>query len=166
MRGNGTVRRGLRFGMRVGTFHAVGFAIPCGLAGLAALVSRAPVDWLFGLQRATAAIGGSLAVGALLGLATGGLLVVLPRWITARGLLRGLLTAVLGGAVYTGETVVVAVATDVGYLPVLLSCLGWPIVAAVTAAHSGDIAGLSHYHPWLWESRGRTPTGVCAQPPK
>ncbi|MFJ5532582.1 hypothetical protein [Streptomyces sp. NPDC093261] len=43
-----------------------------------------------------------------------------------------------------------AVVTDVGYGPVLLALPSVPIVAGAAAAYSGDIAGQSYNHPWLW----------------
>ncbi|MEU6465162.1 hypothetical protein [Streptomyces sp. NPDC046976] len=60
-----------------------------------------------------------------------------------------LLAAGLAGVLFQAEVVVVAVVTDVGYGPTLAAFLATPAVAAL-AAHSGDIAGRSRRHPWLW----------------
>ncbi|MFD8547658.1 hypothetical protein [Streptomyces sp. NPDC059649] len=158
MERHGTLRRGLRYGLRVGVFHAVPFAVLSGMVGVGALFSPPEAaEFAAGLWRAVVAVGGSLAVGALLGVVTGGLLLVVPRWLRTSAVLRGLLTAVAGGTVYLGEVVVITEATDGGYAPIALVLLMVPVIAAVTAAHSGDIAGLSRYHPWLW-SPARRPT--------
>ncbi|MEU5015383.1 hypothetical protein AB0G35_35035 [Streptomyces sp. NPDC021749] len=160
MERHGTLRRGLRFGLRVGVFHAVPFAVLSGMAGISAFFSPPePTEFAAGLWRVLAAVGGSLAVGALLGLVTGGLLLVVPRWLRTSTVLRGLLTALAGGTVYLGEVVVVTEATDGGYAPIALILLMVPVIAAVTAAHSGDIAGLSRYHAWLW-SPARRPSAT------
>ncbi|MFE4976118.1 hypothetical protein ACFRAR_28955 [Kitasatospora sp. NPDC056651] len=84
---------------------------------------------------------GSLGVGVLVGVTTGVALALSPGWLARRAPLRGLLAGTVAGTVYLGETVVVAVATDVGYGPVLLTFLSTPVVAVVAAVHSGDVLG-------------------------
>ncbi|WP_329117756.1 hypothetical protein [Streptomyces sp. NBC_01353] len=144
------VRRGIRLGVRI----TVG---PAGFFGLMWLVYA--VAWLFtgmrgdalaGILRGVVAVGGTMAVGVLLGAATGGALALAPDRLTARAPLRGLLAGAVASALFLPETLVVAFATDLGYLPTLLTFLATPIVGAVSAAHSGDLVGRTRHHPWLW----------------
>ncbi|MER6997561.1 hypothetical protein [Streptomyces sp. NPDC000410] len=102
-----------------------------------------------GLLRGVTAVGGSMAVGVLLGAVTGGALALSPEWLAARAPLRGLLAGAVASAVFLGEAVVVAAATGAGYAPVLLTLLAAPVVGAVAAVHSGDVLGRTHHHPWL-----------------
>ncbi|MEU9866013.1 hypothetical protein AB0D99_34620 [Streptomyces sp. NPDC047971] len=117
---------------------------------LAWLVTGMRGDAFAGILRGVVAVGGTLSVGVLLGAATGAALAVAPEWLTARAPLRGLLAGAVGGALFLPETLVVAFATDVGYLPTLLTVLATPVVGAVAAAHSGDVVGRTRLHPWLW----------------
>jgi hypothetical protein len=103
-----------------------------------------------GLGRGLVGVVGSLGMGSLLGVVMGAALAIAPTWLVSRGLLRGLLAALLAGTLFLGEVVVLGVATDGGYGFMLLALLAAPIVAATAAAHSGDIAGRSHHHAWLW----------------
>ncbi|MFD9032905.1 hypothetical protein ACFVZW_17400 [Streptomyces sp. NPDC059567] len=130
---------------------------PAGFFGLIWLVYA--IAWLFtgmrgdalaGILRGVVAVGGTLAVGVLLGAATGGALASAPDRLTARAPLRGLLAGAVAGTLFLPETLVVAFATDVGYLPTLLTVLATPVVGAVAAAHSGDVVGRTRLHPWLW----------------
>ncbi|WP_055589113.1 hypothetical protein [Peterkaempfera griseoplana] len=101
------------------------------------------------LGRGLLSAGGSLATGALLGVATGAALAVAPSRLIARGTLRCTLAALVGGVVFLGEVAVVAVTSDGGYGPVLLTLAAVPVVAGTTAAYSGDIAGHTRRHAWL-----------------
>ncbi|MEV7751053.1 hypothetical protein [Streptomyces griseofuscus] len=105
----GAVRRGTRFGVRVGVIPAVFWGI------------------LF-LFAAVAPFG------------SGPLAVLRPGLIAVVGSLTGVL--------FQAEVAVVAVVTDDGYGPTLAAFLATPAVAALAAAHSGDIAGRSRRHPW------------------
>ncbi|MFJ3666967.1 hypothetical protein ACIPSE_10975 [Streptomyces sp. NPDC090106] len=111
-------------------------------------------DALTGLMRGGVVVGGSLGVGVVLGAATGAALALSPEWLAARAPLRGLLAGCVAGTMYLGETIVVAVAWDGGYGPMLLTLLSTPVVGGVAAVHSGDVLGRTHYHPWL-TSEGR-----------
>jgi hypothetical protein len=104
---------------------------------------------LAGLTRGFVAVGGSMGVGVLLGALTGGALALSPEWIAARAPLRGLLAGAVASTVFLAETVVVAVATDVAYGPVLLTLLATPVAGIAAATHSGDVLGRTHYHPWV-----------------
>jgi hypothetical protein len=64
--------------------------------------------------------------------------------------LRGLLAGAVASVVFLGETVVVGIASDGGYGPMLLALLATPVAGVAAAAHSGDVLGRTHYHPWLW----------------
>ncbi|MFJ6622003.1 hypothetical protein ACIQOW_31045 [Kitasatospora sp. NPDC091335] len=94
-----------------------------------------------GLARIAIVVGGSLGVGVLTGAITGAALALSPEWLARHASLRGLLAGTVAGTVYLGETVVVAVASDAGYGPVLLTFLSTPVVGVVAAVHSGDILG-------------------------
>ncbi|MGA5410104.1 hypothetical protein ACPCSC_22915 [Streptomyces lavendulocolor] len=145
--------------------------MPAALFGSLALVGAAMWlrtglhDTLAGLLRGVVVVAGSLGIGALLGAATGVALALSPEWLAARAPLRGLLAGCVAGTMYLGEAVVVAVASDGGYGPMLLTLLSTPVVGAVAAAHSGDILGRTHHHPWLasegrlkgWSRRRRWP---------
>ncbi|MEW2268778.1 hypothetical protein [Streptomyces griseofuscus] len=62
--------------------------------------------------------------------------------------MAGSLAAALAGVLCQAEAAVAAVVTDGGYGPTLVAFLATPAVAALTAAHSGGIAGRSRRHPW------------------
>ncbi|MGW1093959.1 hypothetical protein ACWD4L_49470 [Streptomyces sp. NPDC002596] len=111
-------------------------------------------DALTGLMRGIVVVVGSLGVGVLLGAVTGVALALSPEWLAARAPLRGLLAGYVAGTMYLGETIVVAVASDGGYGPMLLTLLSTLVVGAVAAVHSGDVLGRTHHHPWL-ASKGR-----------
>ncbi|WP_217680687.1 hypothetical protein [Kitasatospora sp. SUK 42] len=86
-------------------------------------------------------VGGSLGVGVLVGAVTGVVLALSPEWLAGRAWLRGPLAGIVAGTACLGETVVMAVATDGGYGPMLLTLLSTPVVGVVAAVHSGDIRG-------------------------
>jgi hypothetical protein len=102
------------------------------------------------LVRGLVAVGGTMGVGVLLGAVTGGALALSPEWLAARAPLRGLLAGAVASVVFLGETVVVGIASDGGYGPMLLALLATPVAGVAAAAHSGDVLGRTHYHPWLW----------------
>ncbi|MGM9468515.1 hypothetical protein [Streptomyces murinus] len=157
----GAVRRGMRFGVRVGVIPAVFWGI------LFLFVAVAPFGSgpLAVLRPGLIAVVGSLAAGVLLGVVMGAALAVAPQWLVSRGPLRGLLAAGLAGVLFQAEVAVVAVVTDVGYGPTLAAFLATPAVAALAAAHSGDIAGRSRRHPWLWSPGAvRTLVDICSSP--
>ncbi|WP_224275840.1 hypothetical protein [Streptomyces sp. LS1784] len=97
-----------------------------------------------GLSRLVIAVGGSLGVGVLVGAITGAALALSPEWLAGRTSLRGLFAGIVAGTTYLGETVVVAVASDGGYGPMLLTLLSTPVVSVVAAVHSGDILQRKH----------------------
>lgn len=150
------IGRGVRLGLAIGAWPA-GIFGSLMLVGAAMWLRSEPQRALDVLLRGIAVAGGSLGVGVLLGAATGAALALAPGRLAARAPLRGLLAGCVAGTVYLGETLVVAVGTDVGYGPTLLAFLSTPVAAAVAAAHSGDVLGHTHYHPWL--SGERPPTG-------
>ncbi|GAA4892053.1 hypothetical protein ACFPM3_17515 [Streptomyces coeruleoprunus] len=130
---------------------------PAGFFGLVSLIGAAMwlsteryEDALVGTLRGVGLVGGTMAVGALLGAATGGVLLLAPEWLAARAPLRGLLAGAVASVFFLPETLVVAVATDLGYLPTLLIVLCTPVVGLVAAVHSGDLLGRTRHHPWLW----------------
>ncbi|TXJ76453.1 hypothetical protein E2C11_22080 [Streptomyces lavendulae] len=142
----GAVPRGLRFGIRVGVIPAAFW----GVLFLVLTVASARYGPLAVLGRGLIVVVGSLGVGALLGVATGAVLAVAPDWLVSRGPLRGVLAAVVAGGLFQAEVVLVLVAMYGGYGQTLLAFLATPAVAVAAAAHSGDIAGRSRRHPWLW----------------
>ncbi|MET8630964.1 hypothetical protein ABZW30_46040 [Kitasatospora sp. NPDC004669] len=90
-------------------------------------------------SRLAIVVGGSLGVGILVGAITGAALALSPEWLAGRTSLRGLLAGIVAGTTYLGETVVVAVASNGGYGPMLLTLLSTPVVSVVAAVHSSDI---------------------------
>ncbi|MFY4723690.1 hypothetical protein [Streptomyces sp. LaBMicrA B280] len=142
----GAVPRGMRFGPRVGVIPAVFWGI---FFRFVAVAPFGPGP-LAVLRPGLIAVVGSLAAGILLGVPMGAALAVAPRWLVARGPLRGLPAAVLAGVLFQAEVAVVAVVTEGGYGPTLLAFLATPVVAVAAAVHSDDIAGRTRRHPWLW----------------
>ncbi|WP_377270642.1 hypothetical protein [Peterkaempfera sp. SMS 1(5)a] len=147
------VSRGLRFGLRAGAVPAVVWGALCLVGTVDRLLSGSWQEAAAILGRGLLAAAGSVAVGALLGVVTGTAPAVAPPWPTSRGALRGAPAALVGGVVFPGELVVVAVASDGGYGPMLLTPAAVPVVAGAAAACSGDIAGGSRRHSWLWVPR-------------
>ncbi|MFG3116769.1 hypothetical protein ACGF4C_20515 [Streptomyces sp. NPDC048197] len=134
------LRRGLVFGLRAG-------AIPAGVCAVLWVVTM--VTWcLYGPGGSTledpalaaVAVLGSLAVGVLIGAAIGLVLAYAPLRLVASGPLRGLVCFLLGGTLSSGEVVVMTEATDGGYGPIFVALLAMPVVGAVAAARSRDIA--------------------------
>ncbi|MEU9500595.1 hypothetical protein [Streptomyces sp. NPDC048196] len=134
------LRRGLVFGLRAG-------AIPSGVCAVLWAVTMV-MRYLYGSGGSTledpalaaVAVLGSLAVGALIGAAIGLLLAYAPLRLVASGPLRALVCFVLGGTLSSGEVVVMTEATDGGYGPIFVALLAMPVVGAVAAARSRDIA--------------------------
>ncbi|QKW09212.1 hypothetical protein HUT18_25370 [Streptomyces sp. NA04227] len=149
MTGRQVIRRGVRLGLRIGTVPAILFGCLWLVAAAARLFGGTSAGSAAGPLNGVTAVGGSLAVGVLLGAATGGALALAPEWIAARAALRGLLAGAVASTVFLGEVVVVAFATEGGYAPIMFTLLATPAVGAAAAAHSGDILGRTHYHPWL-----------------
>jgi hypothetical protein len=144
------VRRGVRLGLRIGLVPACVFGSVWLVGTAMRLSAGAFSDGPGALARGFTAVGGSVGVGVLLGAVTGGALGLAPEWLAARAPLRGLLAGAVAGTVFLGETVVVAIASDGGYGPMLLTLLAAPVAGVVAAAHSGDILGHTRCHPWLW----------------
>ncbi|MGG7570002.1 hypothetical protein [Streptomyces sirii] len=148
------VRRGVRLGVRIGLVPTIIFGSVWIVSVVGWLITGPHRGALASLVHGITAVGGSMAVGVLAGAVTGGVLALSPEWLAARAPLRGLLAGAVATTVFLGETVVVAVATDGGYAPMLLTLLSAPVAGFAAAAHSGDVLGRTHYHPWLW-SKGR-----------
>ncbi|MEV6836167.1 hypothetical protein AB0N17_16905 [Streptomyces sp. NPDC051133] len=148
----GVVVRGLRFGLAVGGVCALGWGAvwTAGVVVASVLGHRHAVP--AALVSEAVLVGGSLFAGAVVGLGLGVTLALAPGRLTSHGPLRRLLAGVVAGTLFLGEVVVVGV--EGGILPVLLTMAGMPVTGAVAAACSGDIAGLSRRHAWLWP---RTP---------
>jgi hypothetical protein len=144
------IKRGLRFGLVVGLVCALGWGALCLVGFAVGLVAGRWHDVLVDLVAGLGLVGGSLAVGALLGLMLGAALALAPGWLARCRPLRGILGGLVAGTLFLGEVIVIAVASDVGPLPTLLTMAAAPVVGAVAAVHSGDIAGFSHHHDWLW----------------
>jgi hypothetical protein len=139
--------RGLRFGLVVGGVCALGWSAVWTACVMVALVLRHWHDVPSALVSGVILVGGSLFAGAVLGLLLGAASAVAPGWLTAHWLLRRLLAGVVAGTLFLGEVVV---SVEGGILPMLLMIAGIPVVGAAAAACSGDIAGRSRRHPWLW----------------
>jgi len=146
----GTVRRGLRVGLLMA-------CVP-GLPWAALALAVAAVEWLRGgdLQLAARDVrygltlaGGSVSAGLLMGLVLAGGLTLASR-VSSRGWVPALAGALLGASVFPAEVLVVALGTDVAYLPVGLTLLAWPVLTVVAAAHSADVAGRTRSRTWLW----------------
>ncbi|MGW7259004.1 hypothetical protein [Streptomyces sp. NPDC054834] len=143
--------RGLRFGLVVGGVCALGWGA---VWTASVMVASVMGHWHVvpsALVSEALLVGGSLFAGAALGLLLGATLALAPGRLTSHGLLRRLLAGVVAGTLFLGEAVV---SVEGGILPVLLMIVGVPAVGAVAAACSGDIAGRSRRHAWLWR---RTP---------
>ncbi len=134
------LRRGLVFGLRAG-------AIPAGVCAVLWVVTT--VTWyLYGPGGSTledpapaaVAVLGSLAVGVLIGAAIGLVLAYAPLRLVASGPLRTLVCFLLGGTLSSGEVVVMTEASDSGYGPIFVALLAMPVVGAVAAARSRDLA--------------------------
>ncbi|MFG2332780.1 hypothetical protein ACGFMM_24550 [Streptomyces sp. NPDC048604] len=147
------IRRGVRLGVRIGLATAIVFG-SVWLVGTAMRFSTGTHEGtLADLARGIAAMSGIMGVGVLLGAVTGGALALAPQWLAARAALRGLLAGAVASTMFLGQAAVVAFATDGGYGPILLTLLATPVAGGVAAAHSGDILGHTHHHPWLWGTR-------------
>ncbi|MFD7325962.1 hypothetical protein ACFV9D_33615 [Streptomyces sp. NPDC059875] len=141
--------------MRIGLVSAIAFG-SLWLVGAAMWLSTgAYPGGVAGLMRGVVAVGGSLVIGVLLGAVTGVALGLSPEWVAARAPLRGLLAGLVASTVFLGQTVVVAVGSDGGYGPMLLTLLATPVIGGVAAAHSGDVLGRTHHHSWLSGTRRR-----------
>lgn len=153
---HGVVMRGLRFGLIVGGVCAVGW----GALWTAGVMVAAVLGRWRGVPSALVAeailVSGSLIAGAMLGLLLGVALALAPGWLISHGLLRRLLAGVVAGMLFLGEVVV---GVEGGILPALVMIVCIPLVGAVAAVCSGDIAGRSRRHSWLWP---RTPSGAEA----
>ncbi|MFF0964322.1 hypothetical protein ACWDQO_02220 [Streptomyces sp. NPDC003703] len=139
-------RRGLRFGLAVGGVCALCWATVT-TAGVAVVAVRG--YWRQASEALffeAAFVGGSLAVGVVLGLLLGTVLAFTPARLASRTWPRGLLAAAVAGALFLGEF---AVSVEGGVLPVLLTALGVPLTGLAAAACSGDIAGTSRRYAWL-----------------
>ncbi|MFJ9440848.1 hypothetical protein ACIRRH_03125 [Kitasatospora sp. NPDC101235] len=145
----GVVSRGVRLGMWIGSATAAIFGSFAFVAAAMWLGEGLPGEAVACLVRGIVFVAGSLGVGVLVGAAVGVALALSPGCLASRAPLRGLLAGSVAGTVYLGEPIVIAVATNNGYGPMLLALLFTPIASAVAAAHSGDILGRTHYHPWL-----------------
>lgn len=93
-------------------------------------------------------LGGSLAAGVLMGSIIGGGLALASLVVTRTGGLA-VVGAALGAVTFTAEIIVVSLGTDGGYAEIGTTMLVWPAIAAFTAVHSSDVAGLTCRHAWL-----------------
>ncbi|MDK0524591.1 hypothetical protein [Streptomyces sp. ML-6] len=132
--------------MLVAAWPAVLFGSLCLVGTAAQLSTGTPGKALDVFRSGVVAIGGSMAVGVLLGAATGGALALAPGWFTARAPLRGLLAAAVASTLFLAEVPVVF-AAGTGPLPALLIILGAPVVGLVAAARSGALMGCPRHHP-------------------
>ncbi|MFD7877306.1 hypothetical protein ACFV5G_24930 [Streptomyces sp. NPDC059766] len=139
--------RGLRFGLVVGGVCALGWGAVYTAGVMVGLALREWHNVLSALVSEAILMSGSLFVGAVLGLVLGATLALMPDWLTSHGLLRRLLAGVVAGTLFLGEVVV---SVEGGILPVLVMLMGIPAVGLLAAACSGDIAGRSRGHAWLW----------------
>ncbi|MFE6979177.1 hypothetical protein [Streptomyces sp. NPDC057682] len=144
------VRLGVRIGAALGSLFGAAFFV-----GAMMWLPTDPHEAFTGLARGAVVAAGSLAVGVLLGAATGAALAAAPERVASRAPLRGLLAGGVAGILCVGEFAIVAMATDGGYAPMLLALVLAPVTGLVAAAHSGDILGRTHHHPWL--TAGRRP---------
>ncbi|WP_158690388.1 hypothetical protein [Streptomyces sp. PsTaAH-124] len=152
-------RRGLRFGLAVGGVCALCWVtvMTAGVAVVAVRGSWRKASEALFLEAAL--VGGSLAVGVVLGLLLGTVLAFAPARLTSRTWPRGLLAAAVAGSLFLGEVVVSA---EGGILPVLLATLGVPPAGLAAAACSGDIAGTSRRYAWLHPHPDPLPSRMAA----
>lgn len=134
------VRRGLMFGVRAGAIPAGACAVLWLIIEAVRLTGGPGGSALEDPALAVLAVLGSLAVGVLIGAVTGLVLACAPLSLVSSGPLRALICFVLGGTLSFAEVVVMAVSSDGGYGPILLALLAMPVVGAVTAARSREIA--------------------------
>ncbi|MFG2895183.1 hypothetical protein [Streptomyces sp. NPDC048248] len=134
------VRRGLTFGVRAGAIPAGACAVLWGMIEAVRLANGPGGSTLEDPALAGLAVLGSLAAGVLVGAVTGLMLAWAPlSWISS-GPLRTLICFVLGGTLSFTEVAVMAVSSKGGYGPIALALLAMPVVGAVTAARSREIA--------------------------
>jgi hypothetical protein len=141
------VRRGVRLGVRIALVPVIFFGSLCLVGAVRWLCTGMHQGALEELMRVFTVVAGTLGVGVLLGAVTGGALALSPEWIAARAPLRGLLAGAVASVMWLGETAVVAATTGGGLM--LLTLVSTPVAGFVAAAHSGDVLGRTHYHPWL-----------------
>ncbi|WP_407555351.1 hypothetical protein QOM21_36290 [Streptomyces sp. Pv4-95] len=134
------VLRGLTFGVRAGAIPAGACAVLWGTIEAARLAGGPGGSTLEDPALAALAVLGSLAAGVLVGAVTGLALACLPLSWVSSGPLRTLICFVLGGTLSFAEVAVMAVSSKGGYGPMLLALFAMPVVGAVTAARSREIA--------------------------
>lgn len=86
-----------------------------------------------------------------MGISVGGGLTLASRRKAGTSARRLAFVGALSAAVtFPAELLVVAPATGVGPVEMVVTVLAWPVMTVVAARHSTDIAGLTRAHPWLW----------------
>jgi hypothetical protein len=150
MNRQGALGRGVRVGMLMAGAPAIPWAVLALFVGaVELLIGRDTQHAVRALRYCALLLGGSLVAGVLMGLIIGGGLALVSRAITRTWGLA-LVGALLGALTFLAEFVVVGVGTDAGYAALGTTLLAWPVMAAVAAAHSADIAGRTRTHAWLW----------------
>lgn len=134
------LRRGLLFGLRAGAIPAGACAVLWAIIMVLRIDSGPSGSTLEDPVSAAIAVLGSLAVGALLGAVTGLILAYAPLRMVSCGPLRALVCFAVAGTLSFGEVAVMAVSSNGGYGPAFLALLAMPVVGAVAAARSRDIA--------------------------
>ncbi|MFJ9855764.1 hypothetical protein [Streptomyces sp. NPDC101150] len=133
------LRRGLMFGLRAGAIPSGAGAVLWVMVMATRLIAGPGGSTLEDPSLAAVAVLGSLAVGVLIGAVIGVVLAYAPLRLVSNGPLRALVCFVLAGTMAFGEVVVMA-ETDGGPATLLATLLAMPVVGAVTAARSHDIA--------------------------
>ncbi|MFJ2956569.1 hypothetical protein [Streptomyces sp. NPDC087270] len=119
-------------------------------AGLSCLARGRTQDALSALSRCGELVAGSSAAGVLMGICVGGGLTLASRRTGTSARRLALLGALAAAVTFPAELLVVALATGVGPVEMVVTVLTWPVMAIVAARHSTDIAGRTRAHPWLW----------------
>lgn len=148
---HGEVVRGLRSGLVGGGVCALGWGAVRTVGVMVALVLGHWHEVSLALDSEVILVADSLFVGAVLGL-PGVMSALAPGWLTSHRLLHGPLAALVADPLFLGEVVV---SMQGGFPPVLLMVLSIPVVGAVAAACSGDIAGRTAITPGCGRARFR-----------
>lgn len=155
MRRQGAPGRGVRVGMVMAGVPAVPWAVLTLVVAVVEFARGGDADFAArDLRFCGLLLAGGAVAGVFMGLVLAGGLALASR-VVVRPWGLALVGALLGGLAFVPEFAVVSVGTDGGPAEIALTFLAWPVMAAVAAAHSSDIAGLTRTWAWLWAPYAR-----------
>ncbi|MEU6553485.1 hypothetical protein ABZ915_24865 [Streptomyces sp. NPDC046915] len=150
MRGRGALGRGMRVGMVMAGAPGLPWAVLALMVAVVELATGGDTEFAMrDLRYCGLLVAGSVVAGVFMGSVLGGGLALASR-VVVRPWPLALVGALLGGLAFVAEFAVVAVGTDGGFAETAVTFLAWPVMAAVAAVHSSDIAGLTRTWAWLW----------------